>query len=168
VYTLDRKNGRIVARYISDLRSENSLPDTLDAIRSDSEEIPVTISWLRPISGIGKEISLVGDQNELGIIDSLEMLDSASRKIAEEELQTSYMVPRIQKIRKTQVHLGNRYFEVCTDRGRCSFIVKNPFICIREFGKDGLFIRDTVGNLFIIESVNALDEKSRIELENVR
>jgi hypothetical protein len=40
-------------------------------------------------------------------------------------------------------------------------------VCIREYGNDGLFIRDTVGNLFVIESIDALDEKSKKELENV-
>jgi hypothetical protein len=166
VYTLKRKNGKIVAQYAIEQTRDNILIDT-PVKETDSPEIPVTIAWLRPISGVGKEITLIGEQNELEIIDNLEMLDFASRKIAEEELETNYLILHIKKIIKTQVHLGNRYFDVCTDRGCSSFIVKNPFVCIREFGNDGLFIRDTVGNLFVIESVETLDEKSRTELENV-
>jgi hypothetical protein len=168
VYTLKRTNGKVIAQYSIEYSSKKAPDNVQETMKMDNAEIPVTISWLRPISGIGKEISILGEQNELEIIDNLEMLDRASRKIAEEELEINYLVPHIQKIKKTQVHLGNRYFEVCTDRGDCSFIVKNPFVCIREYGNDGLFIRDTVGNLFVIDSVKALDEKSKIELENVR
>ena len=166
MFTLKRKNGKIVAQYATEQSRDNIQNDT-SVKETDRAEIPVTIAWLRPISGVGKEITLIGEQNELEIVDNLEMLDCASRKIAEEELEINYIIPHIKKIIKTQVHLGNRYFDVCTDRGCCSFIVKNPFVCIREFGNGGLFIRDTVGNLFVIESVNDLDEKSRTELENV-
>jgi hypothetical protein len=166
MYTLKRKNGKIVAKLIME-QSRDIIPNDTLLKKTDSAEIPVTIAWLRPISGVGKEITLIGEQNELEIIENLEMLDSESRKIAEEELETNYIIPHIKKILKTQVHLGNRYFDVCTDRGCCSFIVKNPFVCIREYGNDGLFIRDTVGNLFVIESIDALDEKSKKELENV-
>lgn len=166
MYTLKRKNGKIVAQFVTVQSHDLVSNDTLLNV-PDRAEIPVTIAWLRPISGVGKEFTLIGEHNELEIIENLEMLDSSSRKIAEEELETNYIIPRIKKILKTQVHLGNRYFDVSTDRGSCSFIVKNPFVCIREYGNDGLFIRDTVGNLFVIESVEALDEKSKTELENV-
>lgn len=154
---LERKNGRLFALTNRNVQHEES----------EIQPCPVTIAWLRPISGYGKEITLIGENNEFQIIENLNSLDSDSRKIAEEELENNYLIFHIKEICKTMVHLGNRYFEVITDKGKCSFIVKNPFVSIREYGENGLFIRDNVGNLYIIDSVSDIDERSKKELEKV-
>lgn len=162
---LQRKNGRILAKLTEiELKKKDTINNL---VNSEHNEIPVSIAWLRPITGIGKEITLIGEKNELCIIESLDELDSSSRKIAEEELDQNYFVSHIERIIKTSVHLGNRYFDVMTDKGKCDFVVKNPFVCIRNYGVDGLHIRDTAGNLFVIKSLEILDEKSKIELEKV-
>jgi hypothetical protein len=131
------------------------------------EEFPVTISWLRPVNGFGKEISVIGEKNEIEIVEHLDKLDCESRKIAEIELTNKYLITHIKKIIKTSVHIGNRYFDALTDRGKCSFIVKNPFVCIRQVASDGLFIKDVIGNLFVINSISELDHQSREELKKV-
>lgn len=163
--TLKRKNGRILAQLTGmELKKSNAINNS---VNSEHNEIPVSIAWLRPITGKGKEITLIGEQNEICVIELLDELDSNSRIIAEEELDHNYFVSHIERIIKTSVHLGNRYFNVMTDKGKCDFVVKNPFVSIRKYGVDGLHIRDTVGNLFVIESLKILDEKSKIELEKV-
>lgn len=131
------------------------------------DEMPVTIVWLRPASGIGKEISLLGEHTEFMVLDGLHVLDEHSRRIAEEELERNYLIPKISKIVRTDVHLGNRYFEAETNKGRIQFVVKNPFVNIRATGEDGALIRDVVGNQFCIVSMAKLDEKSQREFEKV-
>ncbi len=118
------------------------------------------------MSGKGKEISFISNDQQYLLIEGLHVLDALSRAIVEEELEKSYFLPKINKIVSTEVFQGNRYFEVDTDKGRCRFIIKNPFTSIREMAQ-GVLIRDVVGNQFIIEDLRRLDEKSRRELEKI-
>lgn len=128
--------------------------------------MPVKVRWTRPVSGKGKEISFISNDQQYLLIEGLHVLDALSRAIVEEELEKSYFLPKINKIVSTEVFQGNRYFEVDTDKGRCRFIIKNPFTSIREMAQ-GVLIRDVVGNQFIIEDLRRLDEKSRRELEKI-
>lgn len=128
--------------------------------------MPVKIRWTRPVSGKGEEISFISNDQEYLIIEGLHVLDPLSRAIVEEELEKSYYLPKINEIVSTEVFQGNRYFEVQTDKGRCRFIIKNPFTSIRKMAQ-GVLIRDVVGNQYIIEDMEGLDEKSRRELEKV-
>lgn len=128
--------------------------------------MPVKIRWTRPVSGKGEEISFISNDQEYLIIEGLHALDPLSRAIVEEELEKSYYLPKINEIVSTEVFQGNRYFEVQTDKGRCRFIIKNPFTSIRKMAQ-GVLIRDVVGNQYIIEDMEGLDEKSRRELEKV-
>jgi hypothetical protein len=142
--------------------------DQLYVLREGCTANAVTISWLRPSSGIGKEISLHTEYGETIVIYNLNELDNESRRIAEEELEKKYIVAKIQKISSTEVHLGNRYFFVETDKGQCRFLVKNPFVNIRNGKDDSVWIRDVMGNLYCIESVRRMDKRSVRELEKVR
>lgn len=128
--------------------------------------MPVKIRWARPVSGKGKEITFISNDQEYLIIEGLHVLDSLSRAIVEEELEKSYYLPKINTIVRTEVFQGNRYFEVNTDKGRCRFVIKNPFTSIRKFAQ-GVLIRDVVGNQYLIEDLGVLDEKSRRELEKI-
>ena len=128
--------------------------------------MPVKVRWTRPLSGKGKEISFISNDQEYLIIEGLHVLDPLSRAIVEEELEKSYYLPKINNIVRTEVFQGNRYFEVETDKGRCRFVIKNPFTSIRKMAK-GVLIRDVVGNQYIIEDMERLDKKSRGELEKV-
>ncbi len=133
----------------------------------DQDDIPVSIVWLRPTTGWGKEVSLIGVHNEVVILDCIDQLDSDSRCIAEEELEKNYFYIDILRLIRTDVNLGNRYFEVETDRGKSRFVVKNPYVDIRPTGNDGVIIRDVVGNRFRIKSLSELDNWSRREFEKV-
>ncbi len=128
--------------------------------------MPVKVRWTRPVSGKGKEISFISNDQEYLIIEGVHVLDPLSRAIVEEELEKNYYLPKINEIVRTEVFQGNRYFEVNTDKGRCRFVIKNPFTSIRKMAK-GVLIRDVAGNQYMIEDMGELDEKSRSELEKV-
>lgn len=135
--------------------------------RKGKEDTPVSVVWLRPATEGAEEISLITGQEEACLLSSLEQLDPQSRSIAREELEKNYFYVEIQCLIRTDVNLGNRYFEADTDRGRTKFVVKNPYVDIRPAGKDGVIIRDSVGNLYRIKSLSMLDARSRKELEKV-
>ena len=140
--------------------------DQVLATDTKGEQFPVDIVWLRPATGIGKEISLLTENNRSIVIDNINRLDQLSQKIAQDELKKNYIIPEIRRIINTRIYLGNRYFEVETDRGDFKFVLKNPYTAIRKSG-DGLLIRDVMGNIYAISDISQLDKKSRIELERI-
>lgn len=140
--------------------------DQVFAIDTDGKQFSVNIVWLRPATGIGKEISLLTEDNSSIVIDNIDSLDKLSRKIARDELEKNYIIPRIKRIVRTQIYLGNRYFEVETDRGDYRFVVKNPYTTIRE-SADGILIRDVMGNLYSIANISQLDKRSQHELDRI-
>jgi len=141
--------------------------DSVMASFKGEDNIPVSVVWLRPVTGLGKEVSVLSGDQELLILESLSELDDLSRKIAEAELEKNYIIPEITRIVYVDVHMGNIYIEVGTDMGDRHFVIKNPFTNIRTVDPDGMIIRDVIGNLFSIQSLSNLDIRSRAELEKV-
>ena len=128
----------------------------------------LTVNVARHISGKGQEVSIVGeDKKEILMLESLDRLDPESRRVAEEELEKRYLVPKIIRVINTRAHFGNRYWEVETDRGRRRFAMKDPNKNVIWLSGDQLIIRDTLGNRYEIESFSGLDPASRAEAEKV-
>jgi hypothetical protein len=128
---------------------------------------PVRIVYLRPISGLEQDISIIGEKEELACLKGLDELDPASREIAREELAKAYFLPRITRIVKTETHFGCRYFDVETNQGPARFLFKNPYVSVRWITEDEVLIVDAMGNRFHIPSVKAIDPRSRSELMKV-
>ena len=138
-------------------------------VRDDgTDPIEVTLAWARPISGRGGEVSLIGpDKKEVLFLNSLAELDGESRRVAEEELARRYLVSRIVRVYATEARFGDRYWDVETERGRRRFVMKDPNANIIWAGDDSLIIRDTLGNRYTIESLEALDPASRAQVLKV-
>ena len=141
--------------------------DVVFADADGREDMAVKVVWLRPATGWGKEVSLLGKKEEFLQLNSLDELDPESRKIAQEEMSKFYLMPEIKSIVHTEVHFGNRYWDVETNMGRRRFAMKNPYVNIRWVDKDEVFIRDVIGNIFHISSFLALDEESRAEYDKI-
>lgn len=147
---LTRKHGRVLAG------------------TDDGKEQPVKIVWARPITGRGREVSVLSmDNKEIAMLDSLDQLDAASRQIAEKELEDRYLVPRITRVNEAEANYGNRYWNVETDRGPRRFLMKDPNANVTWITDDRLIIRDTLGNRYEIESFSALDAKSRAQVDKI-
>lgn len=135
---------------------------------SDGEARPVKLVWARPVSGQGREISLFDEKKkEVLMLLSLDALDSASRKIAEEELGRRYLMPRITRVVRTHAHVGTRYWHVETDHGPRHFVVRNPNRDVVWVTDDRVVLRDPLGNRLEIVSLRALDAASRAEVDKV-
>lgn len=135
--------------------------------QKNEKSVPVTLVWTRPTSGFGKEISIIHNDREVAFVEDLSELDEKSALLAKEELGRRYLIPKVSRIVNAAVHLGNLYFDVDTDWGSKSFIMKNPFTSIRPFDEDGMLISDAIGNLFLVPSYSRLDARSRKVFENV-
>ena len=128
----------------------------------------VRLLWARPISGRGQEISILSEKNEeLAFLENLQCLDEDSQKIANEELQSRYLISRIEKVIEASSVFGKRVVKAQTNRGLISFAIKNPNHTIVHLPKDRVVIKCAIGNRYEILSLSALDERSRGEIEKV-
>ena len=105
-------------------------------------------------------IALLDEKDkEIGIIEDLNKLDNASRKVLKDELERTYFVPVITKIYGIKEEFGIFIWKTETDRGSRTFEVAH-----REHLKkvgNRFFIRDADGNLYKIDNVENLDEHSK-------
>lgn len=133
------------------------------------EEIPARLAWVRPLTGFGKEVSVLDakKKRELVMLPHPEHPDPATRKIIAEELQKRYFLPKITQVIKTETQLGNRYWEVNTDCGRRRFILKSASSNVTWVSQDRCIIKDVTGNCYEIVSLAGLDPHSRKEAEKV-
>jgi len=132
------------------------------------DEVPVRLAWARPISGRGREISLLDEKKkEILMIESLAELDPDSRAIAETELEKRYLVPQITRVISTAPHFGSRYFHVETNLGPRRFVLKDPNKNATWVTEDHLVIRDTLGNRYEINPFSTLDARSQAEVDKV-
>jgi hypothetical protein len=132
------------------------------------EEKLVRLFWARPISGQGEEIAVVNEKKEeILMIGGLDALEGESRVIVAEELEKRYLIPKVVRVLGAHPRFGSYYGEVITDHGRRRFVMKDPGKNITWITDDHLILRDTLGNRFAIESLKALDLRSRQEMEKI-
>ena len=114
-----------------------------------------------PIAAPEEGISLVSAEgHELAWIDRLADLPPQPRALVEEELASREFVPEIRRLRRVSSFATPSTWEVETDRGDTSFVLKGEED-IRRLGANGLLIADSHGIQFLIRDLTALDKASR-------
>jgi hypothetical protein len=162
------KGGRAMKAKTNGMKLVRKLDGVFARFGDGKKDMPVRIVWARPVSGKGRELSILDkDKKEVRMLDSLDCLDPESRQIAREELDKRYLMPKITKVSKTSAHFGNRYWDVETDRGARRFLMKDPNKNVIWVTDDRLIIRDTQGNRYEIESFSALDSRSKFETDKI-
>jgi hypothetical protein len=143
--------------------------DVLFAIFNDgTEKHKVKLVWVRPMTGRGKEISILDkDNKELWLLESIHEFDEVSRALALQVLEERYFIPKIIKVYHTDANFGNRYWEVETCKGKCTFAMRDPRKNINWLTENHLMLRDTLGNRYEIENLSQLDAVSQELIEKV-
>jgi len=114
-----------------------------------------------PISAPAEGVAVVNtDGHELVWIDNLAALPEATRSLLEEELASREFIPEINCIRHVSTFATPSIWEVETDRGRTSFILKGEDD-IRRLNHSSLLIADSNGIHFLIRNTQQLDKNSR-------
>ncbi len=114
-----------------------------------------------PIAAPDRGIALVDvDGHELAWIDRLDDLPASARALLEEELANREFLPEIRRIRHVSTFAVPTTWEVDTDRGIASFVLKGEED-IRRIAHDTLLIADSHGVQFLIRDARALDKASR-------
>lgn len=156
-------------RYEENLKLTKSLNfASLDAETNNGEMFKnVTLKRLFPINSIHNYISVLSSEGkELFIVKSMSDFEENSREIAEEFLESFYMVPKILKVYGKKDKFGRLNIDVLTDIGDRTIEISNrqTDIKVREDGR--VLIRDINDNRYEIPDLAKLDRKSLAILDS--
>lgn len=143
-----RKDGRLVVRMTDEA--------------SVSADTPVKAVRCFPWSLPNRYISILDDkQNELFLIEDLDVLeDEASRTLLIDEIAERNYLPQILKIHAIEDEIDLFKWRVATKSGERAFFTRRREIP-REVAGGQVVLKDISGDRYVIESIEALDEKSR-------
>lgn len=105
------------------------------------------------------------DSEEIGIIRRLSDFDGETADLLRSELERKYFIPKIKRILTLRERRGFSYWKVDTDIGEFELSLQDTYRSITKVSSDRIFITDISGNRCEIESLSALDRKSRKKLE---
>lgn len=135
-------------------------------IRKDACYLRVIVRRLMPLSNPDQYISLAADEDtEIGILVNPAKLDSKSLKILQEELDKRYFTPTIQKVYGVKEQFGIHEWEVETERGRVTFLVRGLNQNIKQVPPARLFVTDVRGNRYDIPDYRELDADSYLQIQ---
>ena len=118
-----------------------------------------------PIAAPESGIALVDvDGHELAWIDRLSDLPAAARGLIEEELKNREFLPEIKRLCHVSTFAVPSTWEVDTDRGVTTFVLKGEED-IRRIAASTLLIADSHGVQYLIRDTQALDKASRKMLD---
>lgn len=114
-----------------------------------------------PISARSKGIALLGaDGVELVWIEALDELPENTRQLIEEELANREFIPEIRRITQVSSFATPSRWEVQTDRGNTTLVLKAEED-IRRLSASMLLIMDINSVQFLIRDMRLLDKASR-------
>ena len=128
----------------------------------------VTLRRCFPLSAQNRQIMVCtpGVENEfgkeIGVIDSVEDLEPASREAVIRELELHYFVPVIRAIHSIREEFGFLYWSVNTDRGKKDFIIRDSIISsTRRISNGRWLIIDINQTRYEIREFESLDATSQ-------
>lgn len=131
-----------------------------------TREGPVRVNWAFPLTNPDSYVIVSNEQHEfIGLIKRYKRLDPDSLKIVEEELEESYFLPRITKIKHIEDQYRTMIWDVETDKGPRRFEVGSSQRDIRWLSDQHVVITDVDGNRYEIVDMDKLDHHSRELLE---
>ena len=147
------------------IKLEHNAFGQLVLIDSDGTAHPVTPVRSFPIAAPTEGISLVSpDGDELAWVERIEGLSPESRQALEDDLAGREFMPVIQRIRSVSSFATPSTWEIDTDRGPTTMVLKGEED-IRRLVRPALLIADSRGINFLIRDRYALDPVSRKMLD---
>lgn len=114
-----------------------------------------------PISDPERGISLVDSEgHELVWVENLADLPAGIRVLVQEELASREFMPEIRRIMSVSGYATPSTWNVQTDRGDTSFLLRGEED-IRRLGNTTLLIADSYGIHYLVRDLRALDKTSR-------
>ncbi len=105
------------------------------------------------------------EQNEIGIIRSLDDFDEKTADIIRAELEKKYFSAEILKILSVEEKFGNSTWVVETPQGMRIMTLKDTFKSIIRIGDNRAIVVDEDANRYEIKSLSSLDKASFRKIE---
>ena len=102
---------------------------------------------------------------EIGLIENIHIFDQDTVALLNSELDRRYFTPKIQKVVSLKEKLGQNYWDVVTDAGKFSFVIRNSGSNIRTLEDGRVLLFDIDGNCFEIPDPEKLDKASFKKIE---
>ena len=152
--------GNLVSLEITNEEGEKEFFERVIVIRS----FPITdpdafISIRTPDSKDGEK------GHEIGLIENVRLFPDDTVKLLSEELARRYFTPKIKKIYGVKEKLGHIYWDVDTDSGKFSFVVRGAGANIRTLEDGRVLMFDIDGSCFEISDPEKLDKASFKKIE---
>jgi hypothetical protein len=114
-----------------------------------------------PIAAPQDGVSIVGEMGqELAWIEQLTELPADMRQLVEDELAAREFMPEIRRLHSVSTFATPSTWQVETDRGETSFVLRGEEDIRRVHG-GSLLIQDSHGIQFLIRRLDTLDRHSR-------
>lgn len=114
-----------------------------------------------PIAAPDSGIAIVSAEgSELAWIEQLSDLPDSVRILLEQELASREFLPHILQIVRVSAFATPSTWQVDTDRGETSFVLKGEED-IRRVGPEGLIIADSHGVQYLVRDIQTLSQASR-------
>lgn len=124
----------------------------------------VRLARLEPLTNPEQYISVADEEEEIGIIPSLDALEPAQRELVGEVLRYKYFTPRILSVQETTERISYLFIDCTTSAGKKRICVSDYTSNMRQLG-NAVSILDAQGNRYFIDDVRQLDRKSFIKLD---
>ncbi len=105
------------------------------------------------------------EDDEIGILKTLNELDASSRECCIKELENRYYCPTVTNVKSIKERMGHFYFETIIDGKTKKFTVRDITRNLRYASEDTLLIFDMDGNRYVIPDFEKIEEKSKRLLE---
>lgn len=120
---------------------------------------------LFPVSGMTRYITLLDeDGKEQADIRNIDTLMPESKKVIEACLREYYLIPKIKRLIDSTEKYGILKWTVETDRGMCSFEIRNRHSDIKMLYDGRVLVRDSNDNRYEIPDYRTLDKHSMVLL----
>ena len=133
-------------------------------LRKKGEEawIEVTLGRLFPLSEPGGWFAVLDKEDkELGVLEDMTSLSRDSAASLRFELRRQYMVPEIRRVVTCRTRLDLVEWDVETDRGRVTFLVKQHQEQPYSPMPNRIVITDIEGNTYDVPDISKLDPESQ-------
>ena len=133
----------------------------------DGKETRVSLRRDFPFEELWSYISVLNpEEEEIGIIRSVDLFDGAAGTLLREELERRYYAPVILRIHSLKERYGFSYWKVETAaEGEMEFTLHDTYKSLIHIDEKRVVLLDVDGNRFEIPDISALDRKSYRKIE---
>ena len=124
----------------------------------------IRLSRLEPLTDPEHYISVASEEEEIGILPGLDVLEPSQRELVDEVLRYKYFTPRILSVQETTERISYLFIDCETSAGKKRICVSDYTSNMRLLG-NAVSILDAQGNRYFIDDVRKLDRKSFIKLD---